>query len=108
MISEITLKRDSYLEYSATINVYRYSVSTPVNQTRTTLRSVATVPARKISIVSPAEGSSASAVTIRKSSPSRLVRDIYTKNIKIEDVYCDVCDCYYSDHDIVSCVIKCK
>ena len=76
VISEITLKRNSYLEYSATINAYRYLVSTPVNRTRTTLQSVATVPAHKISIVSPAEGSSASAVTIQKSSPSRPVRDI--------------------------------
>ena len=37
-----------------------------------------------------------------------LIDHVYTKNIEIEDVYCDVCDCYYSDHDIVSCVIKCK
>ena len=37
-----------------------------------------------------------------------LIDHVYTKNIKIEDVFCDVCDCYYSDHDIVSCVIKCK
>ena len=75
---EVTLKRDSYLDYSATVNAYRYSASTPVSQTRTTLRSVATVPARKISILSPAEGSSASAVIDQNPSPSRPVRDTCT------------------------------
>ena len=35
-----------------------------------------------------------------------LIDHVYTKNIDPENVKCDVCDCYYSDHDIVSCVIK--
>ena len=82
VISEITLKGNSYLEYSATISAYRYSASMPVNRTRTTLRSVATVPAHKISLVSPAEGSSASAEIIRNSSPFRPVRDIYLAGLK--------------------------
>ena len=35
-----------------------------------------------------------------------LLDHVYTKDIRVEDVHCDVCDCYYSDHDIVTCVIK--
>ena len=60
----------------ATISVQVHSASTLVNQTRTTLWSVATVATHKISIVSPAEGSSASAVTFGDPRPSRPVRDI--------------------------------
>ena len=51
------------------------------------------MPARKISIVSPAGGFSTSAVTIRKSSPSRPVRDTYyEKNLQTKNTVNNVSD----------------
>ena len=35
-----------------------------------------------------------------------LIDDVYTTNVVKENVNCDVCDCYYIDHDIVTNVIK--
>ena len=35
-----------------------------------------------------------------------LIDHVYTRKIQKENVNCDVSDCYYSDHDIVTCIIK--
>ena len=35
-----------------------------------------------------------------------LIDHVYTSKIQKENVNCDVSDCYYSDHDIVTCIIK--
>ena len=51
--------------FSAIISAWTYSASTLVNQTRTTVRSVMTVPAHKINILSPKGASSAFALTSR-------------------------------------------
>ena len=37
-----------------------------------------------------------------------LIDHVYTRDIRVENVHCGVYDCYYSDHDIVTCVIKCS
>ena len=66
---------------NSTISVCMYLASTLVNRTRTTLQSVVIVPAHKISILSPVEGPSASAVAIRNSSSSQPVRDIWSKGM---------------------------